>query len=80
MTARPSYAITYRDEDGKELEALEVYRGCPIFHCPENDDYFWIADTGKVCFWTSLSHARGALGAYQTHGNTRDWMNHKEVA
>ena len=70
--------IQYRDEDGKELEAVEVYRGVPIFF--DGDQYFWIADTGNPIFWTTLSNARGGLGSYQTHGHTRAWLNHEKSA
>lgn len=72
--------IQYRDEDGKELTALTIYKGCPIFHDTETGEYFWIADTGKLTFWTTLAHAKAGLGSYQAHNHTREWLNHEKSA
>ena len=74
------YSITYCDDTGAELDAVEIYKGVPIFHCPENDDYFWIADTGKPVYWSCLSHARGGIGSYQVHEHTRAWLSHEKSA
>ena len=65
------YEITYRDEDGGELPAEEIHKGCPIFF--DGDLYFWISDVGKPIFWHALDHAKAGLSAYQAHGCTAAW-------
>ena len=72
------YTITYMDEDGKELDHVEIYKGCPIFE--DDGEYFWFDDSGNPVFWSCLSHARGGLGSYQAHEHTRKWLDHVEGA